>query len=52
MQGNAARHKAMSWGYMQKAVERLRGEIEALVTQGYQQDEAWACGLRTSAAEG
>jgi len=33
MQGNASRHKAMSYGYMQKAVERLREAIEALVTQ-------------------
>jgi transposase len=40
MQGNASRHKAMSYGYMKKAVERLREEIEALVTQAYQQDEA------------
>jgi Transposase DDE domain len=38
IQGNASRHKAMSYGYMQKAVERLREEIEALVTQAYQQD--------------
>jgi transposase len=40
MQGNASRHKAMSYGYMQKAVERLREEIEALVAQAYQQDAA------------
>jgi transposase len=40
IQGNASRHKAMSYGYMQKEVERLREEIEALVTQAYQQDEA------------
>src|SRR4029434_147510 len=40
MPGNASRHKAMSYGYMQKAVERLREEIEALVTQAYQQDAA------------
>src|SRR5437762_1733528 len=40
IQGNASRHKAMSYGYMQKAVERLREEIEALVSQAYQQDEA------------
>jgi len=40
MQGNASRHKAMSYGYMKKAVERLREEIETLVTQAYQQDEA------------
>ncbi len=40
MQGNASRHKAMSYGYMQKAVERLREEIEALVRQAHQQDES------------
>src|SRR5438093_1683562 len=40
MQGNASRHKAMSYGYMKKEVERLREAIEALVTQAYQQDEA------------
>jgi transposase len=40
IQGNASRHKAMSYGYMKKEVERLREEIETLVTQAYQQDEA------------
>src|SRR5215471_2845799 len=40
IQGNASRHKAMSYGYMQKEVERLREEIEALVSAAYQQDEA------------
>jgi transposase len=40
VQGNASRHKAMSYGYMTKEVERLREEIEALVTQAVQQDEA------------
>src|SRR4030095_8111015 len=40
MQGNASRHKAMSYGYMKKEVEGLREDIEALVTQAYQQDEA------------
>src|SRR4029434_7951461 len=40
IQGHASRHKAMSYGYMQKAVERLREDIEALVTQASQQDEA------------
>jgi transposase len=40
IQGNASRHKAMSYGYMKKAVERLREDIESLVTQAYQQDEA------------
>jgi transposase len=38
LQGNASRHKAMSYGYMKKEVERLREEIEVLVTQAYQQD--------------
>jgi transposase len=38
IQGNASRHKAMSYGYMKKEVDRLREEIEALVTQAYQQD--------------
>src|SRR5207249_4263953 len=40
IQGHASRHKAMSYGYMKKAVVRLREEIEALVTQAHQQDEA------------
>jgi transposase len=40
IQGKASRHKAMSDGYMKKEVERLREDIEALVTQAYQQDEA------------
>ena len=40
IQGNASRHKAMSYGYMQKEVERVREEIETLVTAAYHQDEA------------
>ncbi len=40
IQGNASRHKAMSYGYMKKEVIRLREEIEALVTQADRQDEA------------
>ncbi len=40
IQGNASRHQAMSYGYMTKEVERLREEIETLVTQAYQQDAA------------
>src|SRR5215211_5914809 len=40
IQGNASRHKAMSYGYMKQEVDRLREAIEALVTQAYQQDEA------------
>jgi transposase len=38
--GNASRHKAMSYGYMEKEVERLRGEIADLLRQAQQQDEA------------
>src|SRR3989454_4127741 len=38
IQGNASRHKAMSYGYMTKEVERLREDIETLVTQAQQQD--------------
>ena len=40
IQGKASRHKAMSYGYMQKEVERGREEMAALVTAAYQQDEA------------
>ena len=40
IQGHASRHNAMSYGEMHKAVERVREEIEALVTAAYQQDEA------------
>jgi len=40
IQGNASRHKAMSYGYMKKEVERLREDIETFVTQASQQDEA------------
>ena len=34
LQGNASRHKAMSYGYMKKEIERLREEIEALSHAG------------------
>ena len=40
IQGNASRHQAMSYGYMKKEVERLREDIESLVTQAQQQDES------------
>src|SRR3977135_3494075 len=40
IQGNASRHKAMSYGYMKKEVERIREDIEAVVTHAYQQEEA------------
>jgi len=38
IQGNASRHKAMSYGYMHKEADRLREAIEALVTQAHEQD--------------
>ena len=38
LQGHASRCKAMSYGSMKKEVERIREEIEALVTQAYHQD--------------
>src|SRR6266852_4889323 len=40
IQGNASRHKAMSYGYMKKEVERLREDMDTLVTQAQQQDES------------
>lgn len=40
IQGNASRHKAMSYGYMRKEADRLREDIEALVAQAPQQDAA------------
>jgi transposase len=38
--GNASRHKAMSYGYMNKEEERLKAEIKDLLTQAQQADEA------------
>jgi transposase len=38
MVGDASRHKAMSYGYMVKEVERLRAEIAALVQQAQDLD--------------
>jgi transposase len=38
VQGNASRHKAMSYGYMTKEVVRLRAEIQALLTQAQDVD--------------
>ena len=38
MQGNASRHKAMSYGDMRQEADRLREDIEALVTQAHQHD--------------
>src|SRR4030095_2265851 len=38
LQGNASRHKAMSYGYMRQEADRLREDIEALVTRASQPD--------------
>jgi transposase len=38
--GNASRHKAMSYGYLQKEEDRLKAEIADLLRQAQQQDEA------------
>jgi transposase len=38
IQGNASRHKAMSYGYMKKEEERLRADMKALVQQAQAQD--------------
>ena len=38
VRANASRHKAMSYGYMKKEVERLRAEITALLKQAEQTD--------------
>jgi hypothetical protein len=40
MQGNASRHKAMSYGYMTQEVGRLRAEIDALLKQAQDVDAA------------
>jgi transposase len=40
IQGNASRHKAMSYGYMQKEEQRLRAEIDALLRQSQETDAA------------
>jgi transposase len=38
VRANASRHKAMSYGYMKKDVERLRAEVAALLQQAEQAD--------------
>ena len=45
VQGNASRHKAMSYGYMTKEVVRLRAEIDALLKQAQDVDAAGRRGL-------
>ena len=36
MGANASRHKAMSYGYMNKEIQRLEAEIEQLLKQAEQ----------------
>jgi transposase len=38
VQGNASRHKAMSYGYMTKEVQRLRAQIDELLKQAQEVD--------------
>ena len=38
MGANASRHKAMSYGYMNKEIQRLEAEIEQLLKQAEQLD--------------
>jgi transposase len=47
MQGNASRHKAMSYGYMTQEVGRLRAEIDALLKQARDVDAADEAALGT-----
>jgi phage/plasmid primase-like uncharacterized protein len=44
--GNASRHKAMSYGYMRKEVERLRAEIAALLQEAQETDADAVLGSR------
>jgi transposase len=47
VQGNASRHKAMSYGYMTKEETRLRAEIDALLKQAQEVDAADDAALGT-----
>ena len=47
IQGNASRHKAMSYGYMTKEDDRLRAEIDALLKQAEDVDAADEAALGT-----
>ncbi len=38
MGANASRHKAMSYGYMNKEIERLKAEVEQLLNEAEQLD--------------
>ena len=50
MGANASRHKAMSYGYMNKEINRLKAEIEQLLKQAEQIDAEQDAALVTSAA--
>ena len=39
MQGNASKHKAMSWGYANRLEQQLQGEVEKLLQQAQRADE-------------
>jgi len=45
MGANASRHKAMSYGYMHKEIERLEAEIEQLLNEAEQLDAEQAAAL-------
>src|SRR5436305_4839566 len=47
VQGNASRHKAMSYGYMTKEETRLRAEIDTLLKQAQEVDAADDAALGT-----
>src|SRR5712691_9199907 len=52
LQGNASRHKAMSYGSMRKEADRLREAIATLVTQAHQQDAADDAALGSRRGDG
>ena len=39
MQGNASKHKAMSWGYANKLEQQLAGEVQTLLKLAQQADQ-------------
>ena len=51
MQGNASKHKAMSWGYANKLEQQLAGEVQTLLKLAQQADqeaEVWSSRSWTS----
>jgi hypothetical protein len=47
MGANASRHKAMSYGYMDKEIERLKAEIDRLLKEAEQLDAEQDAALGT-----